>query len=267
MRPLLVVDGDNLAHRAYHSTPKTVQHNAVAGFFSMLFRIYQEEQPRSAFIAWDTLGVKTYRDELWPPYQGGRVFDQSIKDQLGLLPEVCRAFGFGVGKQAGYEADDLIASSVCADSGSCLVLTTDRDAYQLVSDRVTVLAPRRGTRELDRIGPHEVVERLGILPEQVPDYKALAGDSSDKIPGIRGIGPKAAASLLLRHGCLEAVVADWSASDAELAMRFREVVQMRCDAAVELPAGPPNWDQGAAALRMLGLNGVADRAESLRMGA
>ncbi len=264
--PLLIVDVDNLAHRAYHSTPKTVTVNAVVGFFSMLLRIYQEEQPRGAFVAWDTLGVKTYRDELWPAYQGGRVFEQSIRDQLDLLPEVCRAFGFGVGKHAGYEADDLMAAATAMEvrqGGTCLLLTTDRDSYQLISEQVTVLTPRRGTRELARIGPHEVVAYFGVLPEQVPDFKALSGDSSDKIPGIRGIGPRTAAELLLRHGSLDNVVAAWPPADAERALMFREVARMRLDVPVELPAGPPDWQAGAAALRLVGANAVAERIETL----
>src|SRR5947209_12012629 len=105
-RPLLIVDGDNLAHRAYHSTPKTVAApdgipiNAIVGFFSMLSRIWQEEKPRGVFVAWDTLGVDTYRTELYPTYQGGRIFEDSSVRQLNLLPQICRAFRFGVRKQA-----------------------------------------------------------------------------------------------------------------------------------------------------------------------
>lgn len=266
-RPLLIVDGDNLAHRAYHSTPKTVEANAVVGFFSMLLRIYQEEKPRAVFVACDTLGVDTYRSELWPPYQTGRVFEPSIVRQLGLLPGICRAFGFGVGQGAGYEADDFMAAACCAEvdaGGTCLVLTTDKDAYQLVSESVTVLGPKRGTRELDRVGPLQVVERLGVLPEQVPDFKALSGDPSDRIPGIAGIGPKGAAGLLLKHGFLENVIANWKAEDVELALRFREVVRMRPDAPVELPpSGSPDWASGAEALRAVGANGVAERVAEL----
>src|SRR5690606_18053963 len=128
------------------------------------------------------------------------VFDPEILEQLDALPELCGAFGFGWGKAEGYEADDLMAAAAAAEvaaGGTCLLLTNDRDSYQLVSDEVTVLSPRRGVREMDRIGPSEVVERMGVLPEQVPDFKALAGDSSDRIPGARGIGPKSAAALLL----------------------------------------------------------------------
>jgi DNA polymerase-1 len=272
-RPLLIVDGDNLAHRAYHSTPKTVVGvdgrpiNAVVGFCGMLSTMWRNERPRAVFVAWDTLGVPTYRHKLWPAYQGGRVFDREIVDQLNLLPDFCRELGLGVGKAAGYEADDLMAAAAGAEvaaGGSCLLYTTDRDAYQLVSDRVTILAPRRGARELDRIDPREVVIRFGVLPEQVPDFKALAGDSSDKIPGLPGIGPKGAAALLLKHGNLEGVIQNWrNPKEVELARTFREVATMRPDVPVELPPDPPNWRAGAEALRRLGAAGAADRMAAL----
>lgn len=271
-RPLLIVDGDNLSHRAYHSTPKTVLGadgspiNAVVGFVSMLLRVWQEEQPRGVFVAWDTLGVDTYRSKLWPPYQTGRMFEPSIVHQLGLLPSVCEAFGFGVGKQAGYEADDLMASATLKelrDGGTCLLYTTDKDSYQLVSDDVTVIAPQRGTRVLDRIGPAQVVERFGVLPEQVPDFKALAGDSSDKIPGAKGIGPKTAASMLLRHGSLEEAISGLGEREAAQVLMFREVTRMRPDTGVELPSNGPDWQGGVDALRLLGANGLADRVAEI----
>jgi DNA polymerase I len=276
-RPLLVVDGDNLTHRAYHSTPKTIQSpdgepvNAIVGFFGMLSRIWQEERPRGIFVAWDTIGVDTYRSELWPPYQEGRVFDEAILRQLDRLPSLCAEIGCGVAKHPGCEADDLMAAATRAElerGGTCLLLTTDRDAYQLVSEQVTVIAPRPRTRELDRIGPMQVVERLGVLPEQVPDFKALSGDSSDRIPGIAGIGPKSAAALLLKHGTLEKVLESWSRpADAELALRFREVVRMRDDEPVELPEGAPNWSAAAEVVRRLGSNQLATRLEELQATA
>jgi DNA polymerase I len=274
--PLLVVDGDNFAHRAYHSMPKTVKAvdgapiNAIVGFFGMLARVWTEERPRGVFVAWDTLGVDTYRSELWPPYQGGRVFDPEIVEQLERLPDLCRSFALGVGKRAGSEADDLMASAALAEvarGGRCLLLTTDRDAYQLVTERITVLSPRRGTRELERVGPTEVVRHFGVLPEQVPDFKALSGDSSDKIPGIQGIGPKSAASLLLKHGNLEGVLAAWTRpADGERALLVREVVRMRPDVPVELPTGPPDWRAGAEALRALGSSALAERVGRLAGG-
>jgi DNA polymerase-1 len=274
-KPLLIVDGDNLAHRAYHSTPKSVTGkdgaplNAIVGWTSMLMRVWQEEQPRAIFVAWDTLGVDTYRNKLWPPYQTGRIFDREIVQQLNLFPTVCEAFGFGVGKAAGYEADDFMAAACTqevAAGGSVLLYTTDKDSYQLVSERVTMIAPKKGTRELDRIGPHEVVARFGVLPEQVPDFKALSGDASDKIPGLRGIGPKSAADLLLKYGSLEAVLDAWpKPEEVELALRFREVTRMRHDAPAELPTGGPDWRSGASALRALGAENLAERVAALAL--
>ncbi|MBX7131254.1 MAG: 5'-3' exonuclease [Fimbriimonadaceae bacterium] len=267
MLPLLIIDGDNLAHRAYHSTPKSVENNAIVGFTRMLANLYEKERPRGVFVAWDTLGIDTYRNELWPPYQTGRVFEPEIVRQLNLLPDICGAFGFGVGKEAGFEADDLMASAAKAEveqSGTCLLLTTDRDSFQLVSDQVTVLSPRRGARELDRIGPREVVAHFGVLPQQVPDFKALCGDPSDKIPGIKGIGPKSAADLLLKYGNLESVLAAWNDPvKTELALRFREVVTMRPTAQVQLPKGDPDWVSGAAVMRDLGADSLAERLLTL----
>jgi DNA polymerase-1 len=272
-RPLLIIDGDNLAHRAYHSMPKSLKSddgrpiNAIVGWTNMLVTLWENEQPRSVYVAWDTLGVDTYRHKLWPAYQGGRVFDHAIVRQLDWLPEVARAFGFGVGKKAGYEADDFMAAAAIAETqrgGRSLLLTTDRDAYQLVSESVTVLAPRAGVRDLVRVGPEQVVERMGVLPEQVPDYKALAGDASDKIPGAKGIGPKAAAALLLKYGTLEAVLDartdTISPTVAEQLRTFKHVVQMQLDVAVELPAtAPPNWAAASAELQRLGAKNLSER--------
>lgn len=271
-RPLLIVDGDNLAHRAYHSTPKTVVGkdgqpiNAFVGFFGMLTRIWDAEAPRGILVAWDTLGTPTYRDKLWPAYQSGRVIDAELRSQLDRFPDLCRAGGLGVGKQGGYEADDFMASAAdaeVANGGTCLILTTDKDSYQLASDHVTILSPQRKTRELERIGPLGVVEKFRVLPEQVPDFKALSGDPSDKIPGIKGIGPQTAAALLLQHGKLEKLVATWTnPRNIELAMVFREVCTMRRDAPVTLPDGPPNWADAVPLLREMGAETLADRLEA-----
>ncbi len=273
-RPLLVIDGDNLAHRAYHSMPKSLRApdgrpiNAIQGWTNMLITLWESQQPRSIYVAWDTLGVDTYRHKLWPTYQGGRVFDDAIVRQLDLLPSLAAAFGFGVGKQAGYEADDFMAAAAAAETrrgGHSLLLTTDRDAYQLVSDSVTVLAPRAGVRDLLRIGPPQVVERMGVLPEQVPDFKALAGDASDNIPGAKGIGPKAAASLLLKYGTLEAILDartdTISPTLADQLRVFKDVVSMRgAELEVTLPeTAPPNWSKASERLAQLGANNLAER--------
>ena len=279
--PLLVIDGDNLAHRAYHSMPKSLRSadgrpiNAIVGWTNMLMTLWDSQQPRSVFVAWDTLHVDTYRHKLWPTYQGGRVFDDAIVRQLDVLPTLAAAFGFGVGKKAGYEADDFMAAAAIAETqrgGHSLLLTTDRDAYQLVSESVTVLAPRAGVRDLMRIGPEQVVERMGVLPEQIPDFKALAGDASDNIPGAKGIGPKAASALLLKYGTLEAVLearADTipAATAAQLRV-FKDIVRMRPEELeVTLPrTASPDWDNAAKRLHELGAHNSADRISARAHG-
>ena len=230
MKPLLVVDGDSLAHRAYHGLPKTIRRaggrpsGAIVGFTNMLTRLYDAEQPRAVLVGWDTLTVPTYRHEAFAPYQSGRVFDPELLEQLDLLPELVRAFGFAVGKAPGYEADDFLAAAVVARRrwrSPVLVVTSDRDAFQLASDRITLLMPTRGVSELARVGPAEVRERYGVEPEQVPDFIALRGDPSEKIPGAKGIGAKGAAELLGRYGTLEGIV---EAAD-ELTPRQAEAVR------------------------------------------
>ena len=172
---------------------------ALVGFANFLLRLWQAEAPRTVIVGWDTLGVPTYRIEAFPSYQSGRVFDDALVEQLDRLPELVRALGFCAAKEAGYEADDFLAAAVAQEEGRgglTLVATSDRDAFQLVSERTSVLQPVKGVSELARIGPAEVRERYGVEPSQVPDFIALRGDPSDKMPGAKGIGPKTAAALL-----------------------------------------------------------------------
>src|SRR5439155_6780479 len=130
-------------------------------------------------------------------------------------------------KGAGYEADDFLAAAAKKWPGEVLVGTSDRDAFQLASDRVTILQPTRGVSELARIGPAGVRERYGVEPEQVPDLIALRGDPSDKLPGARGIGPKKAAEILGRYGTLEAALADGRfAAEAEELRLYRRIATM-----------------------------------------
>jgi DNA polymerase-1 len=152
------------------------------------------------------------------------VFDDSILEQLELLPGVVRAAGFVAAKSAGYEADDFLAAAARTWPGEVRVVTSDRDAYQLVNDRVTILQPTKGVTDLTRIDPAGVRERYGVDPSQVVDLIALRGDPSDKLPGARGIGPKKAADLLQQYGTLDAVLAEGRfASEAEDLRLFRRI--------------------------------------------
>jgi DNA polymerase I len=212
-------------------------------------------------VGWDTLEEPTYRHEALEAYQSGREFEPSILEQLALLPAFVASFGFGVGKAAGYEADDFLAAAAANWDGPVLVATSDRDAFQLVSDRVTVLQPVRGVSELARIRPAEVRERYGVRPTQVPDFIALRGDPSDRIPGAPGIGPKKAAELLGQYGSLEAMLTEGRFSTIADELRlYREIATM--DAGAPLPPlgpTPPDWTRAAETARELGMNALANR--------
>jgi DNA polymerase-1 len=245
--------------------PKSVRLNAVQGFTNMLTRLWEQEQPEAVLVAWDTLEVPTYRHEAFEPYQSGRIFEDSIVEQLAILPKLCEAAGLFVGKGAGYEADDFLAAATHAWPGDVLVATSDRDAFQLVSDRVTILQPVRGVSELARIDVAGVRERYGVDPEQVPDLIALRGDPSDKLPGARGVGPKKAAELLARYRTLEDVLAAGRfAAEAEDLRLYRRIAVM--DASAPLPPlSPqrPDWAGASTFLGELGLDGAAKRVQSL----
>ena len=273
-RPLLVVDGDSLVHRAYHALPKTFRRaegrpgNALLGFSNFIVRLWQAEEPRAVVVGWDSLDTPTYRHELFEGYQAGRQFDDDLLEQLDLLPELVRAFGFSAAKAPGYEADDFLAAAVRkeeARGGTALVVTSDRDSFQLASEQTTILQPTRGVSELARVGPAEVQERYGVAPEQVPDFIALRGDPSDRMPGARGVGPKTAANLLAQYGTLEAMLEDgrFSAQAEELRM-YRRMATL--DASAPLPPlknQTPKWAEASSFVRELGLNALADRVAAL----
>jgi DNA polymerase-1 len=272
-RPLLVVDGDNFAHRSYHALPKSIRRKgdrgagAIVGFVNFLLRLYEAEKPRAVIVGWDTLGTPTYRQKLFPPYQGGREFDAEIVEQLGVLPEFVAACGFANGKAAGYEADDFLAAAVAGEErrgGLALVASGDRDAFQLASERTTILHPVKAG-EMARIGPAEVRERYGVDPDQVPDFIALRGDPSDRLPGARGVGPKGAAALLRKYRTLEeAMAAGQLAGQAEQLRLYRCIAAM--DSAAPLPDLPdmtPTWDKAAALARGWELGRLATRLEEL----
>lgn len=273
-RPLLVIDGDSFAHRAYHALPKSIRRTgnrgggAILGFANILLRLFGTEKPRMVLVGWDTLNEPTYRQRLFPAYQGGRRFDPELVDQLEVLPRFVAACGFANAKAPGYEADDFLAAAVAREEGKrgkVLVASGDRDAFQLASELTTILYPLRAG-EMARIGPAEVRERYGVDPEQVPDFIALRGDPSDKLPGARGVGPKGAAGLLRKYGALEQALADGrfpaQADDLRL---YRRIATM--DRSAPLPAviaRRPSWSKAAALAREWGLNQLAQRLLTLR---
>lgn len=272
-KPLLVVDGDNFAHRSYHALPKTILRKgkrpagAIVGFANFLLRLYQAEQPRAVLVGWDTLDVPTYRHTAFAPYQSGREFDNALLEQLDALPEFVAACGFVSGKAPGYEADDFLAAGAAREEkrgGTAIVASGDRDTFQLVSDRTTVVFPM-GKGELARITPAEVRERYGVEPKQVPDFIALRGDPSDKIPGAKGVGALGAASLLRRYATLEdAFAAGRFASQADELRLYRHLATM--DAKAPLPPlrnHTPTWAKGAALARDWELKALSERLDQL----
>ena len=273
-RPLLVIDGDLFAHRSYHALPKTILRRghkpagAILGFANLLLRLYRKEQPRALLVAWDTLEVPTYRHEEFPAYQSDRDFDDALLEQLELIPEFVAACGFQNAKAPGLEADDFLAAASAAEErrgGTVLVASGDRDTFQLASDRTTILYPVRG-QGLARIDPAEVRARYGVAPEQVPDFIALRGDPSDKLPGAPGVGAIGAATLLQRYGSLEAALKDgrFRAQAKELRL-FRQIATMNKKAPLpSLLSQKPTWDAAAGLARKWELDQLARRLEELR---
>ena len=271
--PFLVVDGDFFAHRAYHALPKSIRRKgdrgggAIVGFANLLLRLYENERPRAVLVGWDSLGSPNFRQRLFASYQSGREFDDELVEQLNVLPEFVSACGFANAKAPGYEADDFLASAVAREQrrrGTVLVASGDRDAFQLASDATTILHPVKAG-DMARIGPAEVRERYGIEPGQVPDFIALRGDPSDKLPGARGVGPKGAAALLQRYGTLEQALADARLVDqAEALKLYKRIATM--DPTAPLPAlddQSPTWATAASLARDWELNALARRFDEL----
>jgi exodeoxyribonuclease-3 len=273
-RPLLVIDGDNFVHRSYHALPKTIlgrggkQAGAIVGFANFLLRLYLAEKPRAVLVAWDTLEAATYRHEAFAGYQSGREFDDALIDQLGALPELVSACDFANAKAPGYEADDFLAAAASAEEkrgGIALIASGDRDTFQLASEHTTILYPLRAG-EMARITPAEVRERYGVDPKQVPDFIALRGDPSDRMPGAAGIGPKTAATVIRQYGSLDAALkAGRFPNQAKELMLYRSIATMDAGAPLSPVADQtPTFDKAAALAKAWDLNKLADRLTELQ---
>ncbi len=280
IRPILIVDGDALAHRAYHalgSITGSTGHpvGLLQGTISMLVAAWDLFEPRAMVVAIDSR-LPSERNILWPAYQAQRdPFADDLIEQLDALPDLIRSFGVPAVRVDPWEADDVCATLVAreeAAGGCALVLTHDRDAFQLASAQTTIIRPLSGISDTELIDPAGVVERYGVSPAQVPDLIALRGDPSDNIPGARGIGAKTAAVLLQRFGDLEGVIAHANeltpakaaaiASSAADLRRFHEIAVMRRDLPIVRPADhQPDWQAGAYACAIAGMGRLAGRLE------
>jgi DNA polymerase I len=217
---LLLIDGNSLAYRAFFALPESIATstgiptNAIFGLASMLVKVLTEYGQRPTVVVWD--GGYTGRKELYPEYKAQRsTRPDLLKEQWPHFEPLIDAFGYRNLRVEGYEADDVIASIAelaksAGEGGSpipVMILTGDRDAFQLVDDTTRIMAPGRGITDTKIYDPQGVVDRYGIPPELVPDFIGLKGDTSDNIPGVPGIGDKTAAELLQRFGTLETVLA------------------------------------------------------------
>ncbi|MDT5124928.1 MAG: polymerase [Mycobacterium sp.] len=213
---LMLLDGNSLAFRAFYALPaenfKTqggLTTNAVYGFTAMLINLLRDEGPTHIAAAFD-VSRETFRKDKYPEYKAGRsATPDEFRGQIDITKEVLVALGITVLAEAGFEADDLIATlaTQAEDEGyRVLVVTGDRDALQLVSDDVTVLYPIKGVSELTRFTPEAVANKYGLTPTQYPDFAALRGDPSDNLPGIPGVGEKTATKWIAEYGSLQSLV-------------------------------------------------------------
>jgi DNA polymerase-1 len=213
---LMLLDGNSLAFRAFYALPaenfKTrggLTTNAVYGFTAMLINLLRDEAPTHIAAAFD-VSRQTFRSERYPEYKANRSSTpDEFHGQIDITKEVLGALGITVLAEAGFEADDIIATLATQAENEgyrVLVVTGDRDSLQLVSDDVTVLYPIKGVSELTRFTPDAVVEKYGLTPTQYPDFAALRGDPSDNLPGIPGVGEKTASKWIIEYGSLQELV-------------------------------------------------------------
>jgi DNA polymerase-1 len=264
----LLVDGHSMAYRAFHALPKenfstqTGQHtNAVYGFTSMLINLLRDEKPTHVAVAFD-VSRKTFRNETYAEYKATRgSTPNEFKGQVSLIEEVLAALCVPSVAKDNYEADDLIATlttQALADGFEVLICSGDRDAIQLVNDRVTLLYPSRGVSEMWRLDPPTVLEKYGVTPTQYPDFAALRGDPSDNLPNIPGVGAKTIIKWIQEFGSLGALIdrveeVKGKAGDALRAnvsnvLMNRQLTELVKD--VELPLVPNDlarrpWDRDA----------------------
>ncbi|MBO8141743.1 MAG: DNA polymerase I [Firmicutes bacterium] len=285
---LVLIDAYSLIHRAYYALPSLTTStgepsNAVYGFTQMLLALLDEEQPEYAAVALDRAGP-TFRDELYADYKANRPsMPDDLRPQIARVEQLLDALNLAVYGVEGYEADDILGT--LARQGrerglEVLIVTGDRDCLQLVADGVTVLLTRKGIRDMERLDVQGVVDKLGVLPEQVPDLKGLMGDGSDNIPGVPKVGLKTAVQLLKKYGSLEEVlrqadqikgrVGENLRAFREQARLSRELSVIRTDAPVtfepeRIRRQPADRERLSALFQELEFKGLLDRLN--KMGA
>src|SRR5687768_7265373 len=283
---LFLVDGNNLAYRAFFALPEELQTtegqptNALLGFTNMLFKLLSDYTPRGVAVAWDTRPV--HRTEISAEYKSERrPMPDLLREQFPHFRPIVEAFGYRNLEFEGWEADDVIATlATRADEAGIktCVVSTDRDAFQLVSENVTLMMTPRGVADVHVYTPERVEARYGIRPEQIPDFIGLKGDTSDNIPGVPGIGDKTAGQLVAQYGSLEEVVehvdelspargravrerAEQARQSDQLATMRRDV-DVDCDPA-QLVLAPPDRSQLREMFRRFEFRNLLNRVDEL----
>lgn len=227
MATLAILDGHSLAYRAFFALPEDLSTssgqptNSVYGFTSMLLKLMDDHHPDAIAVAWDT-PVPTFRKEAYEPYKAQRTkAPDTFRSQLPLIREVVDSLGISQVEVDGFEADDVIATVAGRaeqDGWRVLVVTGDRDSFQLIDDQVTIVYTRRGISDIVMADAEWVEARYGVTPSTYVDYAALRGDNSDNLPGVPGVGEKTAAKLIGQYGNVEGVYAHLD----ELTPKLRE---------------------------------------------
>ncbi|GIG62741.1 DNA polymerase (POL I) [Longispora fulva] len=264
MKRLLLLDGHSLAYRAYFALPvenfatTTGQPtNAVFGFTSMLINLIRDEKPTHVGVAFD-VSRRSFRTEQYEEYKAGRSeTPNEFKGQVSLIHEVLTALGVTYVEMPGFEADDILATlstRAVADGFEVLIASGDRDSFQLVNDKVTVLYPVKGVSVLNRFDPAAVEAKYGVAPDRYPDLAALVGEDSDNLPGVPGVGPKTAAKWINQYGDLDTIIARVDDIKGKVGDNVREHLASvirnaslnKLIRTLELPCGPDDltWSGG-----------------------
>jgi len=259
-RTIAVIDGNSLIHRAFHALPESMTApdgrptNAAFGFISMLLKLVADVHPDGVVVAFDR-GKPAFRMAALEQYKVHRPpTAEALKAQFPMVKELLAALEVPIVELDGWEGDDILGTLAVkgAQAGMRILLVTgDRDAFQLVNEHVQVVTTRKGITDIVYYGPAEVEERYGVTPAQVPDYLGLKGDTSDNIPGVPGVGEKTAAKLLQEHGTLEAVLEAAPSIPGKLgenlranvgaALASRTVATIACDVPVEIDLESVTW--------------------------
>jgi 5'-3' exonuclease len=279
--PLVAVDGPFVLYRSFFALPDSIrgagEHsvNALLGAANVLLRVASDKRPRAIVVCFGAEAAR-YRVELYPRYHADRPpVPDALAWQFERAPGFFDAFGWSTETSEGLEADDLLGALATAESsaaGEALIMTGDRDMFQCVGDRVSVLLLKSMTKGFEVVDARSVERRYGIPPSLVPDFIALRGDPSDGLPGAPGIGPKTAAELLRRHGSLDGAIAAASKvgverpriagallDSADELRSFREIATLRPVELERPPDRATDLRSGARAARELGLNRLAER--------